>query len=105
MATLVIHAPQATAGTDGKWSFDNTFESGIAKGYAIAHSFWLRSHTGCKVVLLSKDERKRAEGRVVRLEPTEKANNGIQRYNVHMEDLKRVPYKPEALNRQGVALI
>ena len=56
-------------------------------------------------MLLSKDERKRAEGKLVRLVPTIKAGNGIQRYDVHVEGLRKVPYKPEDINRNGVAVL
>jgi hypothetical protein len=60
---------------------------------------------GCKVVLLSKDQKLRAEGEFVKLDPMTKTNNGIQRYDVHVKDFRSVPYKPERLNRNGVALI
>jgi hypothetical protein len=46
-------------------------------------------------VLLSKDEELRAEGELVELVPKSKTGSGIQRYDVHMKNLKMVPYKPK----------
>ena len=63
------------------------------------------SARGAKVVLLNKDDGGRAQGRLVELVPTSKAGNGMQRYNVHVADLKIVPYRSERLTRTGVAVI
>jgi len=52
-----------------------------------------------------KDEQKRAEGELIRLVRNGKAGNGIQRYDVHIKNLRMVSYKPESLNRNGVAII
>jgi hypothetical protein len=57
------------------------------------------------VVLLCKDTEKRAEGKLVKLVPTGKTDNGIERYDVYFENIKMVPYKAERLNRNGVAVI
>ena len=104
MTTLVIHAPKWRAQQDAR-SFENTFASGVGDGYAIASRLYAQVHVGCKVVLLCKETRKRAEGQLVGLDPDEKTGNGIQRYNVRMKNLQMVPYKPESLNRNGVAVI
>ena len=77
----------------------------MSKDYAINAKLFPRITLGGRVVLLCKDEPRRAEGRLVKLVPTFKAGNGIQRYDVHIENLKMVPYKPESLNRNGVAAI
>jgi hypothetical protein len=105
MSTLVINAPKAKVIQESKQSFEATFASGVGDGYAIAKSLFGQVSTGSGVVLLDKDQEKRAEGTLVQLVPTEKTGNGIQRYNVHIRNLKMVPYKPESLNRNGVAVI
>lgn len=105
MATLVLNAPRQQANAEDKRSFEATLRSGVGSGYAIPSTLIGRISVGDRVALLSKDEGLRAEGRIVALVPTAKAGNGIQRYDVHMADLRRVPYAPESLNRNGVAVI
>ena len=105
MATLVLNAPRGQAQANGKKSFDSTLRTGVGEGYAIAHNIALRCSPGCRVVLLCQDDRKRAEGRLVRLVATEKTLSGMQRYDVHMEGLTVVSYTPERLNRCGVGVI
>jgi hypothetical protein len=105
VATLVIHAPRQKSRAEGKKSFERTFATRKGRGYAIARNLYERCWPGCEVVLLSKDEGKRAEGRLVKLVPTVKADNGIQRYDVYIEKLRMVRYRPEALNRNGVAVL
>jgi hypothetical protein len=77
----------------------------VGREYLIGEKKAALLREGCAVVLLSKDEKRRAEGTLVRLEPTGKARNGVQRYNVHMKDLKEVPYKAENLDRWGVNVV
>jgi hypothetical protein len=101
MVALVINAPKHT----NKRSFESTLVSGVGEGYAIWSTLIGRCQPGCRVVLLSKDERKRAEGSLVKLVPTEKTGSGVQRYDVHIERMSLVPYKAEALNRYGVAVV
>lgn len=105
MPTLVIHAPLSQVKRAGKKSFERTLKTGIGQGYAIARSLREHCKSNCRVVLLSKDEKKRAEGRLLRLVLTKKVGSGIQRYNVHTKAMKRVTYKPERLNRNGVAVL
>ncbi len=105
MATLVINAPKWRSDSEDVRSFDQTFAMGIGQGYAIPSRIHEQCRSGSKIVLLCKDEAKRAEGVLVKLAPTEKAANGMQRYDVHMRDLVKVPYSPEALGRTGVAMI
>jgi hypothetical protein len=106
MATLVINAPKAEIRQTNAQSFETTFTSGVGDGYAIAKGLFAQLSAGCGVVLLDKDQRKRAEGTLVRLvRIDEKTGNGIQRYEVHMKNLRMVPYKSERLNRNGVAVI
>ncbi|MGC2616458.1 MAG: hypothetical protein WA354_20665 [Terracidiphilus sp.] len=105
MSTLVIHAPSKKTQQENKRSFHQTFESGVGDNYAISKNLFYRLSAGCNVILLDKWKDLRAEGTLVRLEKTEKAGNGLQRYDVQIENLRMVPYKPENLNRNGVAVI
>jgi len=105
MSTLVMNAPRAKSEQENKQSFEATFESGIGDGYAISKGLFSRLSAGSGVVLLDKDQGKRAEVMLLQLVPTEKTGNGIQRYDVHVKNLKMVPYKPESLNRNGVTVI
>jgi len=105
MPTLVIHAPRWKAQQENAQSFERTFNSGIGEGYAIYRNLFANLFPGCGVVLLSKDEKRRAEGTLIRLVPTEMTNNGIQRYDVHIRNLIEVEYRPERLNHCGVAVI
>jgi len=105
MATLVIHAPKEKVQQEQKKSFENTMRSGVGEGYAISRDLVAQLSPGCPVVVLSKDQKLRAEGELIELVPTEKANNGMQRYDVRIKNLKQVPYKPENLNRNGVSVI
>ena len=105
MPTLVIHAPAGKAQQENKQSFETTFTRGVGDGYAIAQNLFSQLSPGCRVVLLCKDSEKRAEGQLVKLFPTGKTDNGIERYDVYFENMKMVPYKAERLNRNGVAVI
>lgn len=105
MPSLVINAPKQQVVLNNKKSFQETFGSGIGQGYAIWRTLFNQIYPGCKVVLLCKDERRRGEGILEKLVPTDKTINGIQRYDVHIRDLRIVSYKPENLNRNGVAVV
>lgn len=111
MFTLVIHAPENKLGRDDTKSFDDTFRTGIGKAYALNSKIFSKISPGCRVVLLCKVKKRRAEGQLVWLEPAIKddspwvTENGIQRYDVFVENFEKTPYKPEALNRNGVAVI
>jgi hypothetical protein len=101
---LVLNAPHSRFKGEGE-TFEEMSLSGIARGYIISEGQLAQLSTGCDVVLLDKEKGKRAEGRLKELEKKEKAGNGQQRYDVHFEDGKQVPYKSESLNRNGVAVI
>jgi len=105
MVTLVVHAPEYMSRSQGKRSFQETVRHGVGEGYAIAKRLHARCVIGCKAVLLCKDAKKRAEGRLTKLVPTVKTDNGIQRYDVYMRGLRLVSYKPERLNRNGIAVL
>ena len=105
MPTLVISAPRQKAELEQKRSFERTVETGVGDEYAIPAGKVVQLYAGCKVVVLDKDQRKRAEGTLVELVPRSKANNGMQRYDVLIKDLRLVDYKSEDLGRTGVAVI
>lgn len=105
MTSLVLHAPSGKARQEGKKSFDETVQDSVGDGYAIGLKSYRKIDPGCRVVVLDKDTRRRAEGRLVKLEPTERTGSGMQRYNVHISDLTIVPYKSESLTRTGIAVI
>ena len=105
MATLIIHAPQGKAEQEGKRSFRRTIELSIGEGYAIPKAYAGRLGRGDKVVVLSKDESRRAEGTLVKLMQNGETQTGMKRYDVHMENVKEVAYKPEPLGRTGVSVI
>lgn len=106
MIILVIHAPKYRE-RDGAKSFEAVLADGKGEEYAIFRKHAGKLHPGCTVVLIRKDEnRRRAEGILVKLEQTtKKTRNGIWRYNVYIKNLKGVTYKEEKLNRYGVAVI
>jgi hypothetical protein len=88
MLTLVINAPKAKAQEENKRSFKSTFQSRVGDEYAIWSHWVPLLGPGCRVVLLSKDEELRAEGELVELVRKSKTGSGIQRYDVHIKNLK-----------------
>ena len=105
MTTLVIHAPSGKTQQEGKKSFDDTLKDGIGDRYAIDRNSYRQLDSGCDVVLLDKDTKRRAEGTLVRLEEAGSTETGMLRYNVHIENLRMVTYKPERLTRCGIAVM
>ena len=102
--TLVLHAPPSKFSGPGK-TFEAMLSSGFAVGYILSDDAVAQLNPGCQVILLDKKSGKRAVGQLKELVEDKKAGNGHQRYNVYFENGKQVPYKPERLNRNGVALI
>jgi hypothetical protein len=107
MPTLVIHAPYSQVQQSGSRSFDQTVTTGTGEGYAINGSLFEQLSPGDPVVVICKVHQKQASGRIRELRPTEKAGNGIQRYDVVMEDLRPELYThgTTRLNRNGVAVM
>jgi hypothetical protein len=117
MPSLVIHAPEYQLFSEGAKSFEDTFNTGRGEAYALNSTILRQVYpgdticSGWRVVLLCKDKRRRAEGELIKLEPATKdggpwyAKNHIRRYNVYVKNFKIVAYRPEALNRNGVAVI
>lgn len=102
VATLVLHAPQYKR---GKKPFQAVLADGIGVGYIIYESDKSKLQVpGSTVVLLANDLERRAEGVLVKLKPTIKAKNWQQRYDVYVNKLTEVSYRPEELNRCGLAV-
>jgi hypothetical protein len=111
MPSLVIHAPEYQLVREDTKSFQDTFETGVGKAYALNSTILEKVppegiiRPGWRVVLLCKGRRLRAEGDFVRLEPAIKdgrpffTKNGIRRYNVYIKNFEMVPYSSEVLNR------
>lgn len=104
--TLVIHAPYWKGKPGAPNSFEAYFKTGVGLGYAIFPKDRSKFSLGSKVVLLRKDKKKsRAEGSLVKLVYTGRTTTqGIKRYDVHFKGQIMVTYKPEKLNRWGVAV-
>ena len=104
MPTLVLNVPTWREEQDGARSFESTMATGIGEGFAIASTLVGHVRPGIPVIVLNKQRGLRAEGFVVRLQPTVKTGSGMQRYNVWMRDLEMKPYADEAVNRCGVGI-
>jgi len=100
--TLVINVPRTKVNSATGWdSFDSVVRSGVAPDCIILESDMAKLSAKFKVVLLDKTDEKRVEADGVRLDPTTKAGNNQQRYNVYFDNPVRVNYKPEPVNRNG----
>ena len=107
MCILVIHTPNHKVASSGARSFAQVMSSGIGDGYAIFKKDVNKWVKGSQVVVLRKDKNpKRAEGLLEKIVNTNKPTpQGIERYDIHIINLKEVAYKPEKLNRFGVGYI
>ena len=100
MQTLIIHAPKTKAPSGQLHNFQDYFKTGIGIGYIIAKNKAISLTPPCTVVLLDKDQKLRVEGSV----PTRKTPRGKQRYDIHFNAQRMVPYKPESIDRYGVSM-
>ena len=107
MTTLVIHAPDSQVQENQKQSFTQTVQTERGDGYAISKELRRKLATGNDVVVICKVHQKQAIGKIKELIPTELTGNGMQRYDVVMENLQEVPFTHGniRLNRNGVAVI
>ena len=107
MPTLIIHTPYSQIDLNEKRSFSQTVEKSIGYGYAISNRLFKQLSPGDPVVVICKEHRKQAEGQLQELKPTEKAENGMQRYDVLMANLKTSEYTHEntKLERTGVQVL
>ena len=105
MTTLVIHASLEMAEQQGKRSFDQTLAVGVGDAYALSQSQFQQVSPGDRLLMLEKETRSCAEGMVAGLQPNGWTLNGMQRYDVLMQDMVIVPYQNVPLKRWGVAVI
>ncbi len=108
MTTLFLNLPQGQVNDEGKRSYAETLEFSVGNGYAIPKGKAEQCLPGCAVVILCRDGRQRAEGRLKALKETgTKAGNGILRYDVEIESLAEVPYLPQSapFGRTGVLVV
>ena len=109
MTTLVIHAPTWRHRAESVKSFQQTVDSGVGEGYALARTELELLRPGCRVIVLDKGSKQRADARLIRLEPTGVwAGNGVQRYNIHLDQVRCVTYGESQsirLNHRGIAII
>jgi hypothetical protein len=106
MPTLVINAPSYQAKANSKRSFSQTMSTGIGDDYALNSKILPLAQKARDVILLDKTARKKATGVITKIAATgNKTRSGIPRFDIHMTGLKPCVYKPESLNRNGVAII
>jgi hypothetical protein len=103
MPTLVINAPSYQ---QAKRSFSKTMTTGVGDDYALNSKILPLAQKARDVILLDKTARKKATGTISKIVATgNKTRSGIPRFDIHMANLKECDYKPESLNRNGVAII
>ena len=107
MPTLVIHAPHSQVQQGHKQSFNQTLATGRGDGYAVSRALHAQLSPGDTVLVICKEHRKQAVGKLEELVPTVKTGTGMQRYDVIITNLQPVAYSAEGirLNRNGVAII
>ncbi|MCA1596220.1 MAG: hypothetical protein LC772_07320 [Chloroflexi bacterium] len=107
MPTLILHTPHFPAGEQRKQSFDETVATGRGDRYAINGRLFEQLSPGDRVVVICKHHQRQAEGIIAQFIPIVKTRNGIQRYDVVMENLVVVPFSlgNVRLNRNGIAVI
>jgi hypothetical protein len=104
MHTLIIHAPKSKCNPTLGNCFADYFRTGVGKDYVIGKGNKSKlTIPGSRLVLLDKESKLRAEGTLIKLVPTKKTPQ--QRYDVHFEDQKMVPYASVKLNYYGIAVL
>ncbi len=111
MLKLILSAPQSQA-QGGKRSFDSTVTLSIGDSYGISRKNYeklseaLVKGNPVQVIVLCKDGKRQAEGLLVKLVRTIKPFHDLQRYDVHIKNLKIVPFTGAgiALTRKGVTV-
>src|SRR5258707_140483 len=88
MATLVLHAPTWRTQSESAKSFQQTIDSHVGEGYALAQSELDQLRPGCDVFVLDKARKRRANAKLARLHATGVwTANHIQRYDVPLRDV------------------
>lgn len=108
MTTLYLNVLKDKADGAGEKSYADTLKSAIGSGYAMSMDNALKCVSGSDVVLLCQATGQRAQGKIKALKLTvEKTGSGMVRYDVYMEDIAAVPYRPAPANfgRAGVLVV
>ncbi len=106
MHTLYLHAPYDKSQQGGAFykDFYTIFQNGIGPDYAIYSGLIGLINPGTRVVVFDRSRQLQAEGVVSHL--VLKPFNRIQRFDVHILNLARVPYSnPPGVNRCGVEVL
>lgn len=89
-----------------KSTMTNVISTNKGNKFAIPQrSMALKLYVGCPVVFIDRYARKQIEGKMTLLEELKGdiADNGWQRYNVHVKDLEEVPFTDAKFLLTGVA--
>ena len=106
MPTLVISASHARARKGGK-TFEAILVDGLGPGYAISRNDVVNLVPGSPVVLVRQDRSERREEGTLVMRPQYTGRNtpqGKRRYDVSIVNLREVTYRPEPIDRNGVAV-
>lgn len=106
MPTLVLLAPYSDPKVK-RQHFERVLANGLAEGYPISGGQVRQLAPGDDVIILCTVHKKQAAGTLKQLVPTIKASNGLQCYNVVIDEIGVVPFtlKNVKLSRHGVAVI
>jgi len=105
-AALVLSAARDKVSTaNAAPSFEQIVATGIGPTYAISDSDRRKISIGCRVVIIDKQKRKRAEATVDRFVLAGKTETGMQRYDVHFKDVQEATYSDERLERWGTSVV
>ena len=107
MLTLFLSAPGSSQTGGGVRTFDlpTIFAIGTAPDYAITESLQKQMSIGMRVIVFDRDRNQQMVGVIRNFRPTTKAANGIQRYDIDIEERAMVPYSyPPRVNPCGVAI-
>jgi len=107
MPTLFLSAPKSkNQPSTNHRDFSTILRSGIGPDYGIYNNLIGQVCSGMKVVVFDRDRRLRADGVVASYTQSNKAGNGVQRYNVRIVNLERKDSytNPPRVNRFGVAV-
>lgn len=125
MPALVINAPTLQAALRGARDFDTVLKLRVGEAYCFTSSEAQEIRPGWNVIVLDKTKRRRADGKLVRLEPVAHGgpcSSGKAPYDVYLDDHleevdfdaplpplsltpKRIRDGSLRLNRSGIAIL
>src|SRR5947209_19775951 len=107
MPTLFLSAPGRAAAQEPRtFSVRTIHKTGLAPDYAIASTQLSHIHAGMDVVVFARDIKEQLEGTLAGFTPTLKADNGWERYDLHLANRRLVPYSnPPKITRWAVAIV